>query len=66
MIRTPLIQLTKADIIRKGRDLGVDFSMTHSCYDPSPDGKACGLCDNCILRRKGFTEAAIPDPTRYV
>jgi 7-cyano-7-deazaguanine synthase len=66
MIRTPLTQLTKADIIRKGRDLGVDYSVTHSCYDPSPDGKACGQCDSCILRRKGFAEAGIPDPTPYV
>jgi 7-cyano-7-deazaguanine synthase len=65
-IRTPLIRLTKADIIRKGRDLGVDYSMTHSCYDPSPDGKACGQCDSCILRKKGFAEAGVPDPTPYV
>jgi 7-cyano-7-deazaguanine synthase len=66
MIRTPLIQMTKADIIRKGRELGVDYSLTHSCYDPSPEGKACGQCDSCLLRKKGFTEAGVPDPTLYV
>jgi 7-cyano-7-deazaguanine synthase len=65
-IRTPLIKLTKADIIRTGTALGVDFGITHSCYDPSPDGKACGQCDSCILRKKGFTEAGVPDPTLYV
>jgi 7-cyano-7-deazaguanine synthase len=64
-IRTPLIKLTKADIIRTGTALGVDFGITHSCYDPSPDGKACGQCDSCILRKKGFTEAGVPDPTLY-
>ncbi len=64
-IRTPLIAMKKAEIIKKGIALGVDYSLTHSCYDPSPGGRACGLCDSCILRRKGFTEAAIPDPTRY-
>jgi len=64
-IRTPLIAMKKAEIIAKGIELGVDFSLTHSCYDPSPEGWACGLCDSCILRRKGFGEAAIPDPTRY-
>jgi 7-cyano-7-deazaguanine synthase len=65
-IRTPLINLRKADIIRKGIALGVDYSITHSCYDPSLDGKACGQCDSCILRKKGFTEARVPDPTPYV
>ena len=65
-IRTPLISMTKADIIKKGIELGVDYSLTHSCYDPSREGKACGLCDSCILRKKGFREAAIPDPTHYV
>ncbi len=60
-IHTPLIRLSKADIIRLGADLGVDFSLTHSCYDPSPDGKACGACDSCLLRRKGFEEAGIED-----
>lgn len=65
-IKTPLISMTKADIIKKGIELGVDYSLTHSCYDPSREGKACGLCDSCILRKKGFREAAIPDPTHYV
>ena len=64
-IRAPLIAMTKADIIRKGIELGVDYSMTHSCYDPSREGKACGLCDSCLLRRKGFMEAGVPDPTVY-
>lgn len=64
-IRTPLIQMTKAGIIRKGLELGVDYGMTHSCYDPSPDGKACGQCDSCLLRKKGFNEAGVPDPTQY-
>lgn len=57
-IHTPLIRLSKADIIRKGRSLGVDYDLTISCYDPSPDGKACGRCDSCLLRKKGFDEAA--------
>jgi 7-cyano-7-deazaguanine synthase len=65
-IRTPLIHLTKAQIIQKGMDLGVDFRLTHSCYDPSPQGLACGKCDSCFLRRKGFKEAGATDPTRYV
>ena len=64
-IRTPLIQMIKAGIIRKGLELGVDYGMTHSCYDPSPDGKACGQCDSCLLRKKGFNEAGVPDPTQY-
>jgi 7-cyano-7-deazaguanine synthase len=64
-IQTPLISMTKGEIIRKGIELGVDYGLTHSCYDPSPEGMACGLCDSCILRRKGFQEAAVPDPTRY-
>ncbi len=64
-IRTPLIAMTKAEIIRKGLELGVDYSLTHSCYDPSPGGAACGQCDSCLLRKKGFTEAGIPDPTHY-
>lgn len=64
-IRVPLIAMTKADIIRTGVALGVDYGMTHSCYDPSPKGEACGLCDSCILRRKGFLEAGVADPTRY-
>lgn len=64
-IRAPLIHLTKAQIIRKGIALGLDYGMTHSCYDPSNDGKACGKCDSCILRKKGFAEAGIDDPTEY-
>ncbi len=64
-IRTPLLHLNKAQIILEGTRLGVDYSMTHSCYDPSPEGLACGQCDSCILRHKGFTEAGIPDPTPY-
>ncbi len=64
-IHTPLIDMTKAQIIRAGTALGVDYAMTHSCYDPSPRGVACGLCDACILRKKGFSAAGVPDPTRY-
>lgn len=64
-IHTPLIRMTKAQIIKKGIDLGVDYGMTHSCYDPTPDGRACGQCDSCLLRKKGFVEAGIPDPTVY-
>lgn len=63
---TPLLYLTKAQIIQKGMELGVDYSLTHSCYDPSPEGLACGRCDSCNLRRKGFQEAGVPDPTRYI
>ena len=65
-IHAPLIHMTKAQIIAKGAELGVDYAMTSSCYDPSPDGAACGRCDSCQLRRKGFAEAGIADPTRYV
>ena len=61
-IQTPLIHLTKAEIIRRGVALGVDYGLTHSCYDPSPEGGACGKCDSCLLRKKGFREAQIPDP----
>jgi 7-cyano-7-deazaguanine synthase len=61
-IHTPLIRLTKAEIIRRGAALGVDFGLTWSCYEPQPDGRACGLCDSCLLRRKGFSEAGLPDP----
>ncbi len=64
-IHTPLIQLSKADIIRLGASLGVDFGLTHSCYDPALDGAACGRCDSCQLRRAGFEAADIPDPTHY-
>jgi 7-cyano-7-deazaguanine synthase len=61
-IHTPLIALTKAEIIRKGIELGVDYSLTSSCYDPSPTGQPCGQCDSCLLRRKGFRENGIEDP----
>ncbi len=64
-IHAPLLQMTKAQIIRAGTEAGVDFSLTHSCYDPTPEGLACGACDSCLLRRQGFHEAGIPDPTRY-
>ena len=61
-IHTPLIQMTKADIVRKAVALGVDLKLTHSCYDPLPDGRPCGRCDSCVLRRKGFEEAGVADP----
>ncbi|MCU0583643.1 MAG: 7-cyano-7-deazaguanine synthase QueC [Syntrophales bacterium] len=64
-IRTPLIRMTKAGIIRAGAALGVDYSLTRSCYDPDARGRACGDCDSCLLRKKGFREAGIPDPTIY-
>ncbi|MBC7895959.1 MAG: 7-cyano-7-deazaguanine synthase QueC [Cytophagaceae bacterium] len=64
-IRAPLIALTKAQIIRRGMALGVDYAATTSCYDPAGDGAACGHCDACQLRRRGFAEAGIADPTRY-
>lgn len=64
-IHAPLIHLTKAEIIQQGVRLSVDYALTLSCYDPTPDGKACGACDSCLLRRKGFLDAAIPDPTVY-
>jgi len=64
-IHTPLIQMTKAEIVRKGLELGLDFSLTWSCYDPTADGLACGLCDSCQLRLKGFREAGFDDPIRY-
>src|SRR5438093_5196406 len=64
-IHTPLIKLSKAEIIRKAIELGVDLSLTHSCYDPTPDGLACGECDSCLLRLKGFREARVKDPIRY-
>ena len=60
-IHTPLIHLSKAEIVRLGRDLGLDFSLTHSCYDPDAAGRPCGQCDSCLLRRKGFEEAGIAD-----
>jgi 7-cyano-7-deazaguanine synthase len=61
-IRTPLIAMSKADIVRKGTKLGVDFGRTCSCYDPGPRGAPCGGCDACVLRAKGFAEAGLPDP----
>jgi 7-cyano-7-deazaguanine synthase len=64
-IHTPLIKLSKAEIIRKAVKLGIDLSLTHSCYDPSPEGLACGECDSCLLRLKGFREAGLKDPIRY-
>jgi 7-cyano-7-deazaguanine synthase len=64
-IHTPLIKFSKADNIRKAVELGVDLSLTHSCYDPSPEGLACGECDSCLLRLKGFREAGMKDPIRY-
>jgi 7-cyano-7-deazaguanine synthase len=61
-VHTPLISLTKADIIRRGVALGLDYGLTHSCYDPTPDGRPCHRCDSCVLRAKGFAEAGVPDP----
>lgn len=64
-VHTPLAEMGKADIIRRAAGLGLDLSLTHSCYDPSPEGLACGGCDSCLLRKKGFDEAGVPDPTQY-
>ena len=64
-IRAPLIKMSKAEIIRAGVKLGIDYGLTHSCYDPAPSGAACGACDACQLRRRGFEAAEVPDPTRY-
>jgi 7-cyano-7-deazaguanine synthase len=64
-IVAPLLSLSKAEIIRTGVRLGVDYSLTLSCYDPDEQGRACGACDSCLLRRRGFIEAGVPDPTRY-
>lgn len=64
-IHTPLMTLSKAEIIKKGVSLGVDYGMTHSCYDPNPKGRACGACDSCLLRHQGFVEAGVADPTPY-
>jgi 7-cyano-7-deazaguanine synthase len=61
----PLLAMSKAEIIRHGTALGVDYSLTLSCYDPADDGRACGACDACLLRRRGFEEAGVSDPTRY-
>jgi len=65
-VHAPLIAMSKSQIIREGVRLGVDFSITHSCYDPAEDGAACGACDSCVLRRKGFKDAGVIDPIRYV
>ncbi|MBW2250458.1 MAG: 7-cyano-7-deazaguanine synthase QueC [Deltaproteobacteria bacterium] len=62
-INTPLLNMSKAQIIKKGIELGVDYSLTHSCYDPNPEGVACGQCDSCILRKKGFKEAGVKEPS---
>jgi 7-cyano-7-deazaguanine synthase len=64
-IHTPLIHLSKAQIIQQGVALGVDYGLTHSCYDPGPDGSSCGQCDSCLLRLKGFSEAGLADPIAY-
>jgi len=64
-IHAPLIKLSKAEIIRKAVELNIDLSLTHSCYDPTPDGRACGECDSCQLRLKGFREAGVTDPIKY-
>jgi 7-cyano-7-deazaguanine synthase len=64
-IHTPLIDMTKAEIIKEGVRLGVDYAITHSCYDPDWEGHACGHCDSCLLRKKGFVEAGVADPTAY-
>ena len=64
-IKAPLINLSKAEIIKRGTELGLDYSLTFSCYDPVKESLACGECDSCILRTKGFAEAGLPDPTRY-
>jgi 7-cyano-7-deazaguanine synthase len=65
-VHAPLSGMTKADIIRTGVATGVDYALTHSCYDPAADGRACGRCDSCLLRKKGFLDAGVADPTRYV
>ncbi len=65
-IHTPLIDMTKADIVRRGHELGIDYGDTLSCYDPSINGEACGACDSCLLRKKGFLESGLTDPTTYV
>ena len=61
-IHAPLMRLTKADIVRKGHELGLDYGLTHSCYDPSPEGQPCGRCDSCVLRAAGFAQVGIADP----
>lgn len=64
-IHAPLIKMSKAEIVRKATELKIDLALTHSCYDPAPDGRACGQCDSCQLRQKGFREAGVKDPTKY-
>jgi 7-cyano-7-deazaguanine synthase len=64
-VHAPLVHMTKAQIIRRGVELGVEYSMTHSCYDPDTQGRACGRCDSCLLRKRGFLEAGVVDPTAY-
>jgi 7-cyano-7-deazaguanine synthase len=64
-IETPLLYMSKAQIIKTGVELDVDYSLTHSCYDPNSEGVACGQCDSCLLRKKGFEEAGVKDPTKY-
>jgi 7-cyano-7-deazaguanine synthase len=64
-IEAPLLEMEKSDIIKKGAELGVDYSMTHSCYDPDEDGVSCGICDSCTIRRKGFSKSGIEDPVKY-
>ena len=64
-VHSPLLKMTKAEIIREGTKLGVDYGVTLSCYDPDATGRACGRCDSCLLRKKGFAEAGVPDPTVY-
>ena len=65
VVRSPIVQLSKAGIVRRGHELGVDFALTVSCYDADEQGRACGRCDSCRLRREGFAAAGLPDPTRY-
>jgi 7-cyano-7-deazaguanine synthase len=64
-VHAPLLEWTKAEIIHRGVELGLDYGLTHSCYDPDTEGRACGDCDSCTLRRRGFKEAGLPDPTPY-
>lgn len=64
-IHTPIINMSKAEIIKKGSELGIDYSKTHSCYAPTEEGLACGICDSCVIRKRGFEEAGIPDPIQY-
>jgi 7-cyano-7-deazaguanine synthase len=64
-VHAPLLTMSKAEIIRRGTQLRVPYELTHSCYDPAPDGRACGRCDSCRLRRQGFADAGVPDPTPY-